>query len=154
MAGLQGYAILNEPEVYTRTPDTPLRRPSVIDYRLANRPLGNQIKHWKKNIAQTGSYHRAIVTTITTKSFTTARPVPVWEKITGKIDGKPSEVMKEELRRLMDFEPGPADPSSFRETKRGEPQLPLENFEYNRFLLIHNVKKHAATQRPCRWSKL
>ena len=153
MAGLHGYAILNEPGVYTRTPDTPLQRQSVIDYTLGNRPLGNHIKHWKTNVAQTGSDHRARVTTIATKSFTTARPAPAWEKITWTIDGKPSEVMKEELRRLMAFEAGPENPPLFRETKREEPQLALENFEYNLSLLIHTIKKHAPTKRPCRWSK-
>ena len=153
MAGLHGYTILNKPGVYTRTPDTPLQRPSVIDYTLANRPLGNHIKHWKTNITHTGSDHRAIVTTITTKSFMTARPAPAWEKITWMIDGKPSEVMKEELRKLMDFEARPEDPHSFRETKRGEPQLALENFEYNLSLLIHTIKKHPPTKRLCRWSK-
>ena len=88
-----------------------------------------------------------------TKSFTTARPAPAWEKITWTIDGKPSEVMKEELWRLMDFEAGPENPPSFGETKKEEPQLALENFEYNLSLLIHTIKKHAPTKRPCRWSK-
>ena len=107
IAGLYGYAILNEPGLYTRTPDIPTQRPSVIDYTLANRPLGNHIKHWKTNIAYTGSDHRAIVTTIATRPFTVTRPAPAWEKITWTIDGKPSEVMKEELRRPMDFDAGP-----------------------------------------------
>ena len=154
IAGLHRYAILNEPGVYTRTPDITTQRPLVIDYTLANRPLGNHIKHWKTNIAHTGSDHRAIVTTVATRPFTVARPAPAWEKITLTIDSKPSEVMKEELRRLMDFDTEPSKPPSFRETKREDPQMALENFEYNISLLIHTIKKYAPTKRPCRWSKL
>ena len=149
VAGLHSYAIINEPGVYTKTPDTPLQRPSVIDYTLANRYPEIHIKYWKTNIAHTGSDHKAIVTTIATKSFTTAKPALAWEKITWPIDRKPSEVMKEELRRLMDFEAEPGDSPSFRETKKEESQLAVENFEYNLSLLIHTVKKHAPTKRPC-----
>ena len=62
VAGLHKYAILNELGVYTRTSDIPTQRPSVINYTLANRPLGNHtgIKHWKTNIAHTGSNHNSI----------------------------------------------------------------------------------------------
>ena len=42
---------------------------------------------------------------------------------------------------------------TFCETDKGNPQLALENFEYNLSLLIHTIRKHAPTRRPCRWSK-
>jgi len=43
-AELQGFAIINEPRVYTRTPDNTNNRPSVIDYTLANRQLADFVK--------------------------------------------------------------------------------------------------------------
>ena len=49
----------------------------------------------------------------------------------------------------MDFEAGQGDPPSFRETKKEETQLALENFEYNLSLLIHAVKKQPPIKRPC-----
>ena len=50
VAGLRGFAIINEPGVYTRTPDNINDRPSTIVYTLANRQLADFVKTWKTNI--------------------------------------------------------------------------------------------------------
>jgi len=84
VAGLRGFAIINEPGVYTRTPDNTNDRPSIIDYTLANRQLADFVKTWKTNIPHTGSDHAAIVTSITSAPYVTARPSPNWGKYPGK----------------------------------------------------------------------
>jgi len=87
VAELRGFAIINEPGVYTRTPDNINDRPSVIDYNLANRRLADFVKTWKTNIPHTGLDHAAIVTSITSAPYVTARPSPNWGKITWKVEG-------------------------------------------------------------------
>ena len=82
VAGLRGFARINEPGVYTWTPDNINDRPSVINYTLANRQLADFVKTWKTNIPHTGSDHTAIVTSITSTPYGTARPSPNWGKIT------------------------------------------------------------------------
>jgi len=64
VAELRGFAIINEPGVYTRTPDNINDKPSIIDYILANRQVADFVKIWKTNISHTGSDHTAIVTSI------------------------------------------------------------------------------------------
>ena len=93
MAGLQGFAIINKPGVYTRTPDNINDRPSVIDYIVANRQLADFVKTWKTNIPHTCSDHTAIVTSITSAPYVTARPSPNWGNITWKVEGKPNAVI-------------------------------------------------------------
>jgi hypothetical protein len=66
VASLRGYAILNEPGIYTRIPETTGHRPSIIDYTLADPHCQKFVKSWKANRPSTGSDHIAIKTEIQT----------------------------------------------------------------------------------------
>ena len=153
VAGLRGFAIINEPGVYTRTPDNINDRPSVIDYTLANPQLADFVKTWKTNIPHTGSDHTAIVTSITSAPYVTARLSPNWGKITWKVEGKPNTVIEEEVRKLMGSTVDDEHAASFKWTRETEPESVVDDFDFNLSLLIHTIKKHAPMKRSCRWSK-
>jgi len=153
VAGLRGFAIINEPGVYTRTPENTNDRPSVIDYTLANRQLADFVKTWKTNIPHTGSDHTAMITSITSAPYVTARPSPNWGKITWKVKGKSNVVIEEEIKKLMSSAVNDEHATSLKWTRESEPDNAVDNFEFNLSLLIHTIKKHAAMKRPCRWSK-
>jgi len=153
VTGLRGFAIINEPGVYTRTPDNINDRPSVIDYTLANRQLANFVKTWKTNIPHTGFDHTAIVTSITSTPYVAASPSPNWGKISWKVEGKPNAVIEEEVRKLMDPTINSEHTTSFNRTKETEPENAVDDFDFNLSLLIHTIKKHAPMKRPCRWLK-
>ena len=101
VAGLRFFAIINKPGVYTRTQDNTNNRPSVFYYTLTNRQLADFVKTWKTNIPHNGSDHIAIVTSITSTPYVTARPFPNWVKITWKVESKPNAVIEEQIRKLM-----------------------------------------------------
>ena len=153
VAGLRGFAIINKPGVYNRTPDNINDRPSVIDYTLANRQVADFVKTWKTNILHTGSDHTAIVTSITSTPYVMARPSPDWGKITWKVEGKPNAVIEEEVWKLMDPTINSEHATSFRWTRETEPENAVDDFDFNLSLLIYTIKKHAPMKRPCRWSK-
>jgi len=100
VAGLHGYAILNKPGIYTRTPDNNTTRPSVIDYTLPNNLLAEFVKTWRTNIPHTGSDHHTIITTICSTTFTPTRPSPDWNRITWKTGGEANPVIEDELKVL------------------------------------------------------
>jgi len=153
VAGLHGYAILNEPGIYTRTPDNNTTRPSVIDYTLANNLLAEFVKTWRTNIPHTGSDHRAIITTISSTTFTQTRPSPDWNQITRRTGGEANMVIEDELKALMGNEGEGRNSTVFKWTKEGHSENAIEDFEHNLSLLIHTIKKHALIKRRCKWSK-
>jgi len=153
VARLRGFAIINEPGVYIRTLENINDRPSVIDYTLPNGQLADFVKTWKTNIPHTGSYHTAIVTSITSALYITARPSPNWGKITWKVEGKPNTVIEEEVKKLIGSMVDNEHMASFKCTRETEPESVVDNFNFNLSLLIHTIKKHALMKRPCRWSK-
>ena len=153
VAGLQSFAIINEPGVYTRTPDNINDRPSIINYTLANRQLADFVKRWKTNIPHTGSDHTAIVTSITSAPYITARPSPNWGKITWKVEGKPNAVIEDEVTKLMGSRFNNEHTTSFKWTRETERENAVDDFDFNLSLLIHTIKKHPPMKRPCKWSK-
>jgi len=153
VVGLRGFAIINEPGVYTRTPDNINDRPSVINYTLANPQLADIVKTWKTNIPHTGSNHTAIVTSITYAPYVTARPSPNWGKITWKVEGKPNALIEEEVKKPIGSTVDNEQAASFKWTRETEPESEVDDFDFNLFLLIHTIKKHVPMKRPCRWSK-
>jgi len=153
VAGLHGYAILNEPGIYTRTPDNNTTRPSVIDYSLANNQLAEFVKTWRTNFPHTGSDHLAIITTISSTTFTPMRPSPDWNRITWKTGGEANAVIEDELKALMGNEGEDRNNTLFKWTKEEDPENAIVDFEHNLSLLIPTIKKHAPVKRPCKWSK-
>ena len=153
VAGLPGFAIINEPGVYTRTPDNINDRPSVITYTLANRQLADHVLTWKTNIPHTVSDHTAIVTSITFTPYVTARLSPNWGKKTWKVKRKPNAVIEEEVKKPMGSMVNKEHTISFKWTRETEPENAADDFDFNQSLLIHTIKKHALMKRPCRWSK-
>jgi hypothetical protein len=153
VASLHGYAILNEPGIYTRFPDITGHRPSTIDYTLADRHCQKFVKSWKTNLPSTGSDHIAIKTEIQTTPWGNPKPSPNWGKIAWRNEeGKPNEDIKEDLMALISEKETPNSPK-FRKTADWEGMEAEDNFEYNLNLLIHTIKKHAPMKRPSRWSK-
>jgi len=63
--------------------------------------LADFVKTWKTNILHTGSDHAAIITSISSTPYVTARPSPNWGKITWKVEGKLNAVFEEEIKKLM-----------------------------------------------------
>jgi len=150
VAGLHGYAILNEPGIYTRTSDNNTTRPSVIDYTLAINLLARFVKTWRTNILTTGSDHRAIITTISSTTFTPTRPSLDWNQITWRTGGEANEVIEDELKVLMGNEGEGRNSTIFKWTKEVDSENAIEDLEQNLSLLIHTIKKHAPIKRPCK----
>jgi len=115
--------------------------------------LPDFVKTWKTNIPHTGSDHIAIITSITSASYIIGRPSPNWGKITWKGEGKLNTMIKEEIKKLMSSAVNDEHTTSFKWTRETKPENAVDDFEFNLFLLIHTVKKHAPMKRPCRWSK-
>ena len=120
---------------------------------MANRQLADFVKTWKTNLPHTSSDHAAIVTSITSTLYVTARLSPNWGKITWKVEGKPKAVIKEEIRKLMGSTVNNEHATSFKWSMETEPENAVDDFDFNLSLLIHTIKKHAHLKRPCKWSK-
>jgi len=153
IAGLHGYAILNEPGIYTRTPDNKTKWLSVIHDTLANNLLAEFVNRWRTNIPHTGSDHRPIITTISSTIFTPTRPSPDWNHITWRIGREAKEVIVDELKVLMGNDGEGRNSTIFKWTKEGDSEDSIEDFEHNLSPLIHIIKKHALIKRPFKWSK-
>jgi len=75
-----GFALLNQPGLYTYFPFTHNARPSVLDLAFANRLLFPSISRWDTHLPSTGSDHVPVLITFDSPRFRPPDPSPNWTK--------------------------------------------------------------------------